>query len=39
MGLAVAALVAEGETLIAGVECAAVSYPGFFEALQRVIVK
>ena len=36
MSAAVAALVAEGETRIRGVECAAVSFPGFFDVLRRV---
>lgn len=36
MAFAVAALFAEGETEIAGAECAAVSFPAFFEILQSV---
>lgn len=36
MALAVAALFAEGETEIAGANCAAVSFPAFFETLQSV---
>jgi len=36
MAFAVAGLAAEGETLIRGAECAGVSYPTFFEDLQRV---
>jgi len=34
MAFAVAALVARGETEIAGAECADVSFPGFFRALE-----
>ena len=36
MAFAVAGLAAEGETVIRGAECAGVSYPTFFEDLQRV---
>jgi len=36
MAFAVAALRAEGETRIRGAEAAVVSYPGFFNALERV---
>ncbi len=36
MSLAVAALVCTGDTHLKGAECAAVSYPGFFETLDRV---
>jgi 3-phosphoshikimate 1-carboxyvinyltransferase len=36
MAFAVAALAAEGETVIRGAECAGVSYPTFFEDLKRV---
>ena len=36
MAFAVAALRAEGETLIRGAESAAISYPAFFEALETV---
>ena len=35
MALAVAALAAEGDTEIQGAECAAVSFPGFYAALER----
>ena len=35
MALAVAALAAEGETEILGAECAAVSFPGFYDVLER----
>jgi 3-phosphoshikimate 1-carboxyvinyltransferase len=36
MAFAVGALRARGETLIRGAESAAISYPDFFEALERV---
>ena len=36
MAFAVAALRAEGETLISGAESAAISYPAFFETLQAL---
>jgi len=36
MAFAVAALRAEGETLIRGAEAAAISYPAFFDTLQEV---
>ncbi len=36
MAFAVAALRAEGETKIRGAEAAVISYPGFFDALERV---
>ena len=36
MAFAVAGLAAEGETVIRGAECAGVSYPSFFEDLNRV---
>jgi 3-phosphoshikimate 1-carboxyvinyltransferase len=36
MAFAVAGLAAEGKTVIRGAECAGVSYPGFFEDLNRV---
>jgi len=36
MAFAVAALWAEGETVIEGAECAGVSYPGFFADLDRL---
>lgn len=38
MAFAIAGLLAEGETEIAGADCAAVSFPGFFEVLQDAIV-
>jgi 3-phosphoshikimate 1-carboxyvinyltransferase len=37
MAFAVAALRAEGETLIRGAESAAISYPAFFQTLEEVI--
>jgi len=37
MAFAVAALRAEGETLIRGAESAAISYPAFFETLEEVV--
>ncbi len=36
MMVAVAALIAEGETFLDGAECVEVSYPGFFEVLNGV---
>ena len=35
MALAVAALAAEGQTVIEGAECATVSFPGFYDVLRR----
>lgn len=37
MMLAVAGLIATGETIIEGAECVEVSYPGFFDALASVM--
>ncbi|MCX5781350.1 MAG: 3-phosphoshikimate 1-carboxyvinyltransferase, partial [Elusimicrobia bacterium] len=37
MTLAIAGLVAEGETLIKNVECVDTSFPGFFELLQSLV--
>ena len=37
MSLAIAALVAKGETTIDGAESAAISYPQFFDTLQQII--
>jgi 3-phosphoshikimate 1-carboxyvinyltransferase len=37
MAFSIAALRARGETLIRGSECAAVSYPGFFSALEELV--
>jgi 3-phosphoshikimate 1-carboxyvinyltransferase len=37
MGFAVAALRADGETQIRGADSAAISYPGFFEALDSIV--
>lgn len=39
MAFAVAALRTEGETLIDGAECAAISYPAFFESLEGLVVR
>jgi 3-phosphoshikimate 1-carboxyvinyltransferase len=36
MAFAVAGLVAEGETLIEGAECAGVSFPGFFQIMETL---
>jgi len=36
MAFAVAALIAEEETLIEGAECAGVSFPGFFQTLEEL---
>ena len=38
MAFAVAGLLAEGETEIKGAECAAVSFPAFFDVLADVVV-
>ena len=37
MAFSIAALRAQGETLIRGSECAAISYPAFFSALEELI--
>jgi 3-phosphoshikimate 1-carboxyvinyltransferase len=37
MAMGVAALLAEGETVIEGASCAAVSFPGFWDQLGRVV--
>ena len=37
MAFAIAALRAEGETVIHNAECVAISYPAFFEDLERVV--
>jgi len=39
MAFAVAGLLAEGETEILGADCVDVSFPGFFETLDSVLVK
>ena len=39
MAFSVAALLAEGESRIAGNECVAVSFPEFFERLESVVEK
>ena len=36
MAFAIAGLAAEGETMIRGAECAGVSYPTFYDDLNRV---
>jgi 3-phosphoshikimate 1-carboxyvinyltransferase len=36
MAFGIAALLADGETTINNAECAAVSFPGFFETLHEV---
>jgi len=36
MAFAIAALAASGETRILGADCAAVSYPAFFDELRRL---
>jgi 3-phosphoshikimate 1-carboxyvinyltransferase len=37
MAFSVAALGAEGKSTIRGSECAAVSFPGFYDALEKVV--
>jgi 3-phosphoshikimate 1-carboxyvinyltransferase len=37
MGFAIAALRAEGETMICGAESAAISYPAFFPTLENLV--
>ena len=37
MAFAIAALRAEGETLIRNSECVAISYPGFFADLEKLL--
>jgi len=39
MAFGVAGLIAKGETSIEGSDCAAISFPGFFEVLDRVAVR
>jgi 3-phosphoshikimate 1-carboxyvinyltransferase len=39
MAFAVAALRAQGESLIRGAEAAAISYPGFFDTLEELVVR
>ena len=39
MAFSVAGLLAEGESEIVGAECAAVSFPNFFEVLESVVVR
>jgi 3-phosphoshikimate 1-carboxyvinyltransferase len=37
MAFAIAALRAEGDTVIHGAECVAISYPAFFEDLEKLV--
>jgi 3-phosphoshikimate 1-carboxyvinyltransferase len=37
MAFSIAALRAQGETLIRGSECAAISYPAFFPTLESLV--
>ena len=37
MAFAIAALRAEGESVIHGAGCVTISYPGFFEDLEKVV--
>ncbi|MGB9859370.1 MAG: 3-phosphoshikimate 1-carboxyvinyltransferase, partial [Moorellaceae bacterium] len=37
MALAVAGLIAQGETIIRGAECMAISYPGFMSHLEDLV--
>jgi len=39
LAFSVAALIAEGESEIEGASCAAVSFPGFFELLETLVVR
>ncbi len=39
MACAIAALGAEGETIIADAECVAISFPSFFELLEKIAVR
>jgi 3-phosphoshikimate 1-carboxyvinyltransferase len=39
MAFAVAGLFAEGETTVIGAECAAVSFPDFFQALESIAIR
>jgi 3-phosphoshikimate 1-carboxyvinyltransferase len=39
MAFAIAALRAQGETLIRGAEAAAISYPAFFDTLEQLVVR
>jgi 3-phosphoshikimate 1-carboxyvinyltransferase len=39
MAMAVAGLAATGETVIHGADCVAVSFPGFFELLERLLAR
>jgi 3-phosphoshikimate 1-carboxyvinyltransferase len=37
MAFAIAGLFAEGETIVEGIECVSTSYPGFADALERIM--
>ncbi len=37
MALSIAALAAEGGSVVHGIECASISFPGFFEELSKVV--
>jgi len=39
MAFAVAGLFAKGETEITGAECVNISYPGFFDALEEIVIR
>jgi 3-phosphoshikimate 1-carboxyvinyltransferase len=39
MAFAIAGLFADGETIVEGAECAAVSFPRFFEVLDRAVIR
>ena len=39
MAMAIAGLIADGETTIRGAESASVSYPAFWEDLESVVVR
>jgi 3-phosphoshikimate 1-carboxyvinyltransferase len=39
MAFAVAALGAAGPTVIRDADCVAISYPGFFEVLERLVAR
>jgi 3-phosphoshikimate 1-carboxyvinyltransferase len=39
MAFAVAGLLAEGETEIMDAECVDISYPGFFDALEKIVIR
>ena len=39
MSFAIAALMSDGETDISGADCVKISYPGFYEDLERLVQK